>query len=64
MVMYKYRVTWKRKENVEDIKFTTIFMKDFPNSVDEVQRALDVARLLSELPRYKGLTIIKIEEIE
>ncbi|MEM3765820.1 MAG: hypothetical protein QXU46_02190 [Candidatus Bathyarchaeia archaeon] len=64
MVMYKYKITWKREEGAKVIEFTTIFMKDFPSSVDEVQRALDVARLISELPHYKGLTIIKIEEIE
>jgi|YelNatPaOPRAMG01_1025707.scaffolds.fasta_scaffold127946_2 hypothetical protein len=64
MVMHKYKITWKRKEDVKDIKFTTTFMKDFPSSIDEVQRSLDVARLVSELSRYKGLTIIKIEEME
>lgn len=62
--MHKYKITWKRGEDIRGIKFTTIFMKDFPSSVDEVQRALDVARLISELTHYKGLTIIKIEEIE
>jgi hypothetical protein len=61
MVMHKYRITWKREGNIE---FVTIFMKDFPSSVDEVQRILDVARLISELPHYKALTIIRIEEIE
>jgi len=49
MVLHKYRITWKKEGNTE---FSTVFMKDFPSSIDEVQRILDVARLISELPHY------------
>jgi hypothetical protein len=61
MTVYRYRITWKRQNGLE---FVTVFMKDFAESLDEVQRALDVSRLLPELHQYKGLNILRIEEVE
>ncbi|MEM2738671.1 MAG: hypothetical protein QXK93_06780 [Candidatus Bathyarchaeia archaeon] len=62
MVLYKYRITWQKNET-GDVKFTTVVMKDFVN-LDEVERVLDIYRMLSEHPSYKKLKILKIEEIE
>jgi len=62
MVLYKYRITWQKSET-GDVKFTTVVMKDFVN-LDEVERVLDIYRMLSEHPSYKKLKILKIEEIE
>lgn len=62
MVLHKYRITWQKNET-GNVKFTTVVMKDFVN-LDEVERILDIYRMLSEHPSYKKLKILKIEEIE
>lgn len=62
MVFHKYKITWQKNET-RNVKFTTTVMKDF-NNLDEVERILDIYRMLSEHPSYKKVKILKIEEIE
>ena len=62
MVLHKYKITWQI-DKIEGVKFVTTFMRDF-GYVDEVERVLEIFRMLSEHPSYKKVKILKIEEVE